>query len=98
MIKASKAQEFAGKIGQFYLEKRNFDYDETAEDLERLRIANIEFDETKKELKISLSRPGLLIGQKGKNIEDLTKALGVNIKIVEVGNWLDFLVPISPDD
>lgn len=97
------AQEIAIKIGLFYLAKHNNDYAAAQREIESLRITNIVVASVKgsavDSVEIHLSRPGLLIGRKGENVGNLTTHLGIAfIKIVETNDWLDWLVPIRPDD
>ena len=92
----TSSQEIAMKIGQYYLKKNNYDFQATAVELEKLRITDIAFSGDK--VTISTSRPGLLIGLRGRTIEALTEYLGVKIHLIESSHWLDWLVPVNPAD
>lgn len=65
-------------IGYFYFLKNNQDLKKTNEEIENLKIRNIDFKENI--LTISLERPGLLIGKRGENFENLKTYLQKNIK------------------
>ena len=62
-----------------------------------MRITDIElgYDDA---IVIHTSRPGVLIGKRGTNIDALIKFLGVEVRIVESDNWLDYLVPYAEED
>ena len=70
-------------IGQFYLAKNDNDHRAAQSELERIHITKIEFDENKK-LTIESNRPGLVIGVKGRNIEELNTYLQTNAGIKEL--------------
>lgn len=94
--KPSKEQEEIGyKISSFYLQKHNGDYTTAREEVEKVRINNIEVRDNK--VFIFTSRPGLLIGRKGENIDKLISILGP-IKIVESFDWNDILVPYDASE
>ena len=58
-------------IGEYYLLKNNNDYTKTQEELRNLGVHEIKtFMHT---ITITLMRPGLLIGRRGENIENLQK-------------------------
>ena len=65
-------------IGYFYFGKNNQDVKKTNEEIESLKIRKIDFD--KNILTISLERPGLLIGMKGQNIDNLKTYLQKQLK------------------
>jgi ribosomal protein S3 len=86
-------REIAIKIGRFYLMRSNNDYEVARFKLLNLMITNIDIDDTVRVV-ITTGRPGLLIGPKGKWIDELINYLGVPIKIVESNNNLyDWLIP-----
>lgn len=88
-------KEICEKIGQFYLQKNNGDYNQTEAEILMLGIQNIFENNTS--VTIILGQPGRLIGPRGKNIEDLQKYLKKDIRIFEssIPNINDFLVPIK---
>lgn len=88
---SEQVKEISASIGQFYLQKNSGDYVKTREEIEQLRIKEIEMLGDR--LNIKLSRPGLLIGPKGKNINELSEFLKLNIHIQEVDNILTYLCP-----
>lgn len=97
-----ETQEVARLIGLFYLEKNNNDYVATEEEIKRLQITDIEVEHC--EIIVELSRPGLFIGKRGENVEQLQKYLHehgfkrkLHIKEAKQ-NILDFLVPYEYND
>lgn len=97
-----KVQNIAERIGQFYLQKNDGDYEKAAAELEKLRVTKIEVvEEPCKEcnhpteiIKMTCVRVGMLIGRFGKNIELLEKFLGVKVKIFEEKDDLyQYLIP-----
>lgn len=87
-------QEIAAQIGVFFLRKNNNDYEAARKEILELRISEITYENPPGDVAISLSRPGLLIGRRGEQIDSLTKFLGKQIKIVEVNQSLhDYLLP-----
>jgi ribosomal protein S3 len=90
MMLDQKVRDVAKKIGNFYLLKNNGDYAKTEEEINSLQISKIEVtDDT---VAITTNRPGLLIGRRGTNVDMLTEALKMKIKIIEeedaIINWL----------
>ena len=92
-------------IGEFYLSKNeahgDHKYDKTAGDLLHLLITKLEIDETTKVLEITTGRPGMLIGRRGKNIQELCdwvmQKLQLGIRVVEDMDALyDTMVPDEP--
>ena len=79
------------QIGQFYLKKNDGDHDKTVKELTSLGIRRIslksqhfcKFCTTGEAVEITLFCPGILIGKKGKNIENLEAFLGKHVAIVE---------------
>ena len=94
---SDKQREIAAMIGEFYRRKNNGDFLACQKELESLRITDIElgYDDA---IVIHTSRPGVLIGKRGTNIDALIKFLGVEVRIVESDNWLDYLVPYAEED
>ncbi len=87
--------EAAMKIGVFYLQKNNGDYKKTEEEISKLQISKIEVDDTLPNsvvISITTARPGMLIGRRGQNIDELTQYMGTKIKILEekdpLSSWL----------
>jgi predicted RNA-binding protein Jag len=97
MLKPSpEAQETAYKISDFYLTKHRGNYTDAIDDIDKLRISNIEVIDGV--VSIHTPRPGLLIGRKGENINALSAFLGVQIKICESYDWESILFPYDPAD
>lgn len=91
--------EIAQKIGEFFLRKNEFDYSAAENEIWKLRINNISFDYMHTSITIETSRPGMLIGRRGEQIEQLSKFLGVKVKITETRQHiLDYLVPCDFSD
>lgn len=70
------------KIGLFYLNKNKFDYEAAEKEIYELRISSVMITD-KGNVEITLSRPGLIIGKSGKNIQDLTEFMSMPIKVIE---------------
>ena len=89
-------------IGYFYLEKNNKDYSTCYKEIDSLKIHNVqvkEFD-TYTQVEILLERPGLLIGESGKNIcaleEHLFNRRGQRFKVkVKEEKMLSSLYPVD---
>ena len=81
----------AGLIGVFYLYKHNNNYKAAQEELNRLYITSI--DVRNGEVIIHTSRPGLLIGKKGENINNLVEHLKMKVKIIEGEDWVNLILP-----
>ena len=89
--------ELAQKIGQFYLEKNNKDYEKTADEISRLRITEIITISTTMVV-IKLSRVGLMIGKRGENFENLSRFIDRKIHLIENTESIeDYLIPYPPD-
>lgn len=89
-------REMAALIGQFYLRKHNNDYIATEKAIVDLRISDLRVEGDK--VIIVTARPGLLIGRRGQNIDELTAFLNKKIHIIEeVDPLLAWLVP-HPDE
>jgi ribosomal protein S3 len=98
MMIPEPVREIARKIGQFYLEKNNKDYEATAKEIDALRISEIRF-ETPDAVTIVTGRPGLLVGRRGMTIDALTKFLQIKIRIVEDRDplWCH-IIPVKEDE
>jgi len=92
----SKHLEVGYKIASFYLDKHNQDYSAAKKEVITLGITDVKLVDDK-HIEIYVSRPGLLIGRHGTNIENLSVFLAMKITIVEAFNWTDVLVPFNPD-
>lgn len=88
--------EIAEKISSFYLRKNNFDYKKTNEEIEKVRIQNVE--KTEKGITIFTERPGLLIGWRGENINQLQEFLNCEIRIEEVDSLSGYMYCYDPAD
>jgi len=89
-----EVQEVAAKIGEFFLNKHSGDYVATQKAVEALRITQISLAENK--VTIELGRPGLLIGRRCEQIDNLGEFLGLKIHIVEATDHiLNWLVPVD---
>ena len=95
---SQQTKEAASKIGEFYLQKNNRDYKATENEILNLRISLIRvLDDGAVE--ITTERPGLLIGRRGINIDELTKFLGVRVHIIEERDPINsYLIPQEWDD
>ena len=92
-----KQKELAEQIGLFYLAKNGGDYIKTREEIERLGIKDIL--PVKDIAIIWTTRPGLLIGKRGKNILALEYFIHYKIHIIEeMDDILDYLIPIELED
>ena len=108
--KDQKVRNIAQLIGFYYVKLAGLSgldkmkYDRAREDVISLGITKIDFSGSV--VTISLTRPGLLIGRHGKNIDDLTEYLSkelkqkVSINIIEdkITGWLIPYEPYSYDD
>ena len=91
-------KDVASKIGFYYLQKNNNDYKKTYQELESLRIQQILVLDSST-ITIILSRPGLLIGVRGTNLDNLEKFINKSIYIVEARETiLDYLMPMNLDE
>ena len=97
-------QNLAQTIGAFYLEKNAGDYKEATDEIIQLGVTKLDFHGSK--VSISLTRPGLLIGRRGENIDKLKEYLSkqlkqkINIAIIEdvITGWLIPYEPYSDAD
>ena len=84
--------EVAQRIGQFYLEKNHGDYEKTKVEILSLLITSVEVTEGK--VIIKTSRPGLLIGKRGINIDNISTFLDKKIHVLEEReNIVDCITP-----
>lgn len=97
---SEEVKDIAHRIGQFFLEKNELDYKAACAEIEKLRINNLSIYEKrtngKTTIEIETSRPGLVIGRRGEQIDKLSKYLGVEIRLVETKETLlDYLLPYN---
>lgn len=92
-----QAKDIAVGIGQFYLAKNNNDYNATDKELASLDITNIVVATTG-EVVISTGRPGLLIGKRGLNQDNLAAYLKRPVIIVEVDSVIGNMLPPHLED
>jgi hypothetical protein len=96
MKRPTKEEENIGyKINYFYCEKHKGNIEAAAKEVRSLKIKEIEIKGDTVE--ISLARPGLLIGRRGKNINALSEVLGMKTSVVECFHWEDIIVPLEYD-
>ena len=94
-------KEICEQIGEFYLNKNkgSYTYEKTEQEILRIGFTNIELDENKTKVTVTVARPGLFIGSRGQNIEQLEECLGKKIHIIEsCENLNDYLIPVEPDE
>jgi ribosomal protein S3 len=103
--KISKLQQLASDIGDYYLSIQEgvykANYDKARFDIVSMGISNLDVKGNR--VMIRLTRPGLLIGRKGSNIDAmkdfLSKKYKKNIVIdIEEDKVLQYLIPYSPED
>ena len=87
-------------IGEYYLEKNNFDYKKTEEDVSLLGITQIEHKLDT--IIITLQRCGILIGRRGENIDKLQKFLASKTKYTKLDikedKIISWLIPYDYSD
>jgi len=90
-------KEVLTKIGEFFLLKNNQNYAETEIQLRKMQITDILV--TKERITVTLRRPGLLFGVRGRLITELQEYLGVEVAVVEAQdrNLYEWLIPIRID-
>lgn len=92
MMLTPEIREMAALIGQFYLRKHNNDYIAAEKAIVDLRISDLRVEGDK--VIIVTARPGLLIGRRGQNIDELTAFLNKKIHIIEdMDPLLEWLIP-----
>ncbi len=95
---SNEVKTIAARIGSFFLNKLNGDYEKTRVFIESMRINNISLTDDNK-IVIELSRPGILIGVKGTQINDLLNYMAQPIHIVETMEHIeDYIVPYNWQD
>ena len=102
--KETELQMLAIAIGQYYLDLSKGDYAKAIKDINQLGITKLDIKNNK--FYITLSRPGILIGRRGHNIDALQSYLSLNrnkeikIHIIEekITPWLIPYEPYSEDD
>lgn len=94
---SQELKDIADKIGRFFLQEYCDDKDKTREFLQQLQIQDIAIEDGK--IAITVSRVGLFIGRRGRNIERLVGFLGRNIIVKEAKEcWYDHLTQFDYDD
>lgn len=98
---SQEVKDVCKKINKFYL-KKNLGHGEVAErELLALQITKVRLSpdvEHPDTVEITTNRPGLLIGKLGQNIDDLSKFLGMKIKIREEMDHINnYLIPCHWD-
>lgn len=84
-------------IGGALLSNNSFDYDKTAKQIHDMSITNIV--STDDVITIETSRPGLLIGHKGKTFELIERLFpGKKLEVVESFSWADLITPYDLRD
>ena len=97
----SKQKEIAQCIGGYYLIKNQGAYKKAMEEITELGITQV--DVIKNKISIRLTRPGLLIGRRGANIDNLRIFLetqlkrGITIEIIE-DRVISNLIPYSNEE
>jgi hypothetical protein len=85
-------REVAALIGQFYLRKHEGDYVAAEKAIVDLRISDLTVEGDK--VTIVTARPGMLIGRRGTNIDELTAFLNKKVHIIEdVDPLIEYLIP-----
>ena len=80
--KQIESREIARLIGEFYLNKNKNNYKKTEEELRTLGVVQIQGKDNA--VIITLQRPGLLIGRRGENIDQLQKFLSSKTKYSKI--------------
>lgn len=94
---SQQIKEVAHNIGQFYLNKCKFNYDEARKAIEGLHISKV--DVVNNTVQITTARPGILIGARGENIENLTKFLNMKVCLFEdMDPLIEHLIPHRYDN
>lgn len=100
---SDESVEICQKIADFYFEKNTKNTElleeshrKAVDEIKSLGVSKLFFDKKNNCLHFHLSRPGILIGQYGKNIEELQKFLGVQIKILETQSVEDMIINRLP--
>ncbi len=84
--------EAAYRIGQFYLQKNDGDYDKTQQELYQLQISSVTVEDGV--VTIHAARIGLLVGRRGENVDRLTHFLGQKVRLIEdFDSIYDHLIP-----
>src|SRR5579859_7307784 len=88
----------AKNIGLFFLEKNKENYEATEIEIQSMQITKLDIMKDGRAL-IELKRPGILIGKRGLQIEELSKHLKIGIHIVESEpSPIDSLIPYPLED
>jgi len=92
---SAKLEQIGYDIASFYLNKNKNDYVAAEKEVISLNITDIQIDPYNSKLRIFTARPGLLVGRKGENLDNLSKHLKREIEIVEAFHWNEVLVPFD---
>lgn len=85
-----KVKDYLRMIGELFFKKTN-DCQKTNEKIERLGIVDAYMEDER--LVLKTTRPGKLIGVKGKTISEIEEYLNVSVKIIEEKiNMADFML------
>ncbi len=91
---SDEVKDIAAKIGQFYLQKHNGNYEEAEKEIISLHISKIEV--TNEFISVNLMRVGKFIGKRGENVTNLETFLGKKVKIFEnTDSLLNYLIPFD---
>ena len=98
-------KEVCAEIGNFFLVKNGGDYEKTRVEMEALRVTGVSVanfilpsGKTSSPVTITLERPGLLIGYRGKTIKSLEQSLKRPVLVKEdLTNLSYYLIPTNYD-
>jgi hypothetical protein len=91
-----EVRDIAKKIGEFYLIKNDECYNDAADELLKLQITNIQINENI--VSITTNRPGMLIGKRASNVDQLEEFIEKKIKIIECkDNLYNYLIPVEEE-
>lgn len=88
-----ETKPYVQEIAEFYYRKNNMNLDNTLTEIKDLNIIYLKYNKEDDKIDMGLSRIGLLIGKRGKNIEDLNAIVSKPIRIYEIepaGNSLTY--------
>lgn len=95
---SEQVQEIARQIGKFYLTKNNGDYKKASDEILKLQITKLEVLDDGR-VCITTNRPGLLIGKRGENIDNVCRHLGMKIHVIEeMDHIYNYLIPYLQED
>lgn len=98
--KEKESRHIARIIGEYYLNKNIFDYIKTQEEIRTLCITQVEHKGDT--VFITLQRPGILIGERGNNLDQLQKFISSKTKYLKVDikedNIISWIIPYDYSD